>query len=99
MDPLIIAVVQLVLVVLDILVWLLIASAIMSWLYAFGVVNSRNQFVRMVGEFLYRITEPVLRPVRSVVPNIGGIDISPIVVILLVFFLQTLIRGYAPMLL
>jgi YggT family protein len=99
MDPLIIAVVQLVLVVLDIFVWLLIASAIMSWLFAFGVVNTRNQFVRMVGEFLYRITEPVLRPVRRVIPNIGGIDVSPIVVILLVFFLQTLIRGYAPMLL
>jgi YggT family protein len=99
MDPLIFAVVQLVLVVLDIFVWLLIASAIMSWLFAFGVVNARNQFVRMVGEFLYRITEPVLRPVRRVIPNIGGIDVSPIVVILLVFFLQTLIRGYAPMLL
>lgn len=98
MEPLFFAVFQLVMLVLDIFVWLLIASAIMSWLFAFGVVNTRNQFVRIIGDFLYRITEPVLRPVRRMLPNIGGIDISPIVVILLIFFVQTLLRGYAPLL-
>ncbi len=61
-------------------VWLLIAAAVLSWLVAFNVVNARNQFVAMIGDFLYRVTEPVLRPIRNSLPNLGGIDISPIVV-------------------
>ena len=63
----------------------------MSWLIAFNVVNPRNQFVAMVGEFLYRITEPVLRPIRDRLPNLGGIDISPIIVILIIIFIQSVI--------
>ena len=50
----------------------------LSWLVAFNVVNARNQFVAMVGDFLYRVTEPVLRPIRNMLPNLGGIDISPL---------------------
>ena len=61
----------------------------LSWLIAFNVVNTRNQFVAMVGDFLYRITEPVLRPIRNLMPNLGGIDISPVIVILLIVFIET----------
>jgi YggT family protein len=82
------------LIALDIYVWLLIASAILSWLVAFNVVNTRNQFVAMVGDFLYRITEPALRPIRSILPNLGGIDISPIVLILLIFLIKDIIVRY-----
>ena len=75
-------------------VWLLIASAILSWLVAFNVVNPRNQFVATIGEFLYRITEPVLRPIRNRLPNMGGIDISPVILILIIFFIQSVITRY-----
>jgi YggT family protein len=73
---------------LDFFVWLLIAQAIMSWLLAFNVVNYRNQFVRMIWEFLARITEPLLRPIRRILPSFGGIDLSPLVLILVIIFLQ-----------
>lgn len=76
---------------LTLYVYILIASAILSWLIAFNVVNPRNQFVSMLGEFLYRITEPVLRPIRNMLPNLGGIDISPIIVILIIIFIQSVI--------
>jgi len=83
-----IALIQTVVLALDIYWWILIASAIFSWLYAFNVVNPRNQFVGSVGNFLFRITEPVLAPVRRILPDLGGIDISPIVVLLILFFLR-----------
>lgn len=88
------ALLDVVLVVLQIYVWLLIAAAILSWLVAFNVVNTRNQVVAVVGDFLYRITEPVLRPIRSFMPNLGGIDISPVILILIIFFLQSVIVRY-----
>ena len=80
--------------VLDIYSWVIIISAILSWLVAFGVVNIRNQVMRMAVDFLYRITEPVLRPIRRFLPNLGGIDISPVVALLLIIFLQHLLREY-----
>ena len=67
---------------------LLIVAAILSWLIAFNVVNARNQFVMMLWQFLYRITEPVLRPIRNLLPDLGGIDISPIIVILIIEFIR-----------
>ncbi|EFG36816.1 YGGT family protein [Brucella sp. BO2] len=73
---------------LDIYTWIIIASAIFSWLYAFNVVNSSNRFVASVGEFLYKVTEPVLRPIRNLLPNLGGIDISPIILLLIIFFIR-----------
>jgi YggT family protein len=76
---------------LSLYIYILVAAAVMSWLIAFNVVNPRNQFVAMVGEFLYRITEPVLRPIRNVLPNLGGIDISPIIVIIIIWFIQIVI--------
>ncbi len=77
--------------VITLYVYILIASAILSWLVAFNVVNSRNPVVAQIGEFLYRITEPVLRPIRNVLPNLGGIDVSPIILILGLFFLRNLL--------
>ncbi len=74
--------------VIELYIWVLIAGAILSWLIAFGVVNTSNRFVQMVGEFLYRITEPLLQPIRRVLPNLGGIDLSPLALILALLFLQ-----------
>jgi YggT family protein len=76
---------------LQLYVYILIASAVLSWLIAFNVVNSRSPVVATIGEFLYRITEPVLRPIRNMLPNLGGIDISPIIVILIIFFIQVVV--------
>ncbi len=70
------------------------AAAILSWLIAFGVVNTRNQAVAMIAEFLYRITEPALRPIRAVLPHLGGIDISPVILILIIYFIQEVIIRY-----
>jgi YggT family protein len=69
----------------------LIAQAVLSWLLAFGVVNRYNRAVAVIGDFLYRVTEPALRPIRSILPNFGGIDISPIVLILLLLFIERLL--------
>lgn len=88
------AILDIVMIVLDLYVWLLIASAILSWLVAFNVVNTRNQFVGSVAEFLYRITEPVMAPIRSRLPSLGGLDISPIIVILAIMFIQRVITYY-----
>ena len=94
------ALIQTVVLALDIYWWILILSAVFSWLYAFNVVNPRNGVVSTIGNFLYRATEPVLRPVRSILPDLGGIDISPIVVLLLIFFLrQFILTTIAPALL
>ena len=80
--------------VLQAYIWLLIASAVLSWLLAFNVVNTRNQFVATVGEFLYRITEPLLRPIRNMLPAMGGIDISPVILILIIIFIRYVIALY-----
>jgi YggT family protein len=77
------------------LIWLyiyvLIAAAVMSWLIAFNVVNSYNSTVRAIWDFLYRITEPGLRPIRSILPNLGGIDISPVILIVALMFIDQLV--------
>ena len=74
---------QLILVVINLLIWALILAAVFSMLTAFGVLDTRNRLVWTIGDFLYRVTEPMLRPVRNILPNFGGIDLSPLVVILL----------------
>ncbi len=80
--------------VITIYIWLLIAQAVLSWLVAFGIVNTRHRFVAMAGDFLWRITDPLLRPIRSVLPDLGGIDISPVILILLLYFLRDLMFEY-----
>ena len=73
---------------LSILVWVIIINAILSWLVAFNVVNPRNQVVSMIGRFTYAVTEPLLRPLRRFIPSFGGIDITPIILILAIFFVR-----------
>lgn len=75
-------------------IWLIVASAVMSWLIAFNVVNEHNNVVRQVVIFLYRVTDPVLRPIRNALPDLGGIDISPIIVIFALIFLRSLMFEY-----
>jgi YggT family protein len=75
-------------------IYLLVAAAVLSWLIAFNVVNMRNQFVAMVADFLYRTTEPALRPIRNRMPNLGGIDISPVILIFIIIFLRYVIHLY-----
>lgn len=87
LDPLL----RIVNIAIDLYIWAIIISAILTWLVHFGVVNVRNQFVSMIGEFLWRLTEPALRPIRRFVPSMGGIDISPIILILLLWFVQMVI--------
>ena len=94
------ALIQTIIMALDIYWWLIIASAVVSWLYAFNVVNPRNQFVGSVGNFLFRVTEPALRPIRNLLPDLGGIDISPIILLLALFFIrQFILTTIAPALL
>jgi YggT family protein len=88
------AILDVLLLALELYWWIIIASAIFSWLFAFNVINSRNQFVGMVGQFLHQATEPALRPIRRFMPNLGTIDISPIILLLIIFFLQQVIRRY-----
>ena len=90
METFMLALFQTIDLALNLYTWILIASAIFSWLYAFNVINSSNQFVNSVGRFLYNVTEPVLRPIRNMLPNMGGIDISPIILLLIIFFLRSL---------
>ncbi|MEQ5775589.1 MULTISPECIES: YggT family protein [unclassified Thalassospira] len=84
------SVLMLISTVISLYIWCLILQAILSWLVAFNVINTSNRFVYMVGDFLYRITEPALRPIRAILPNMGGIDLSPVVLILLLSFLKSL---------
>ncbi len=79
------------LTIIQLYIWVLIAAAVMSWLVAFNVINTHNRVVYMIGDFLYRITEPALRPIRRVIPGLGGIDISPVILILILVFVQKVI--------
>jgi YggT family protein len=88
------AVVELILIVINLYWWVVIASAVMSWLVAFGVINTRNRFVASLGETLYRLTEPALRPIRNVIPDLGGVDISPVILLLLLWFIERLVILY-----
>ncbi len=81
--------------VITLYMWVIIISAIMSWLIAFNVINRHNQFVYMVADSLQRLTEPALKPIRRVLPDFGGLDISPVVLILgLIFVRDVVIRGW-----
>lgn len=90
MESLMLALFQTIDLALNLYTWVLIASAIFSWLFAFNVINSSNSFVNAIGSFLYNVTEPALRPIRRILPNLGGIDISPIILLLLIFFIRSL---------
>ncbi len=83
--------------VIDLYIIVVLAQVVLSWLVAFSVVNTRNRFVYMIGDFLRRATNPVLKHIRRVMPNLGGLDISPIVLILgLIFIRRLLLFDVAP---
>ena len=83
------ALVTVIIMALDLYWWVLIATAVMSWLLAFNVINYRNDIVRSVWNTANALTEPVLRPIRRIMPAMGGLDISPIIVLLILSFLRT----------
>ena len=85
------AFVGIIIMVLQWIVWLIIAQAILSWLVAFNVINLHNRFVDGLYSFLNRITEPMLRPIRRVLPDLGGIDLSPMVLILVIIVIQRML--------
>ncbi|WP_038014066.1 YggT family protein [Terasakiella pusilla] len=91
MDVLLIPVFQVILAILKIYEFVVIAAVIMSWLFHFNIINYSNQFVRIVADIVFKLTEPILSRIRSFMPSLGGIDISPIILLLLVFFLQNVI--------
>ena len=78
----------LIIAVLDIYKWVVIAAVIVSWLTAFNVINSHNNVVRTLLRILYALTEPVFRPIRKIIPPIGGLDLSPIIVFVIIWFLE-----------
>ncbi|QXX76166.1 YggT family protein [Methylovirgula sp. HY1] len=82
------------LLILHLYTYVIIIVAILSWLIAFNVINIYNELVRSIWNALNALTEPLLRPIRQVLPNFGGIDISPIVLILLIFLLEDIITRY-----
>jgi YggT family protein len=88
MDVIVIPIHRLLDTIIVIYIWLLIAGAVMSWLVAFNVINTYNRFVYMVNEFLLRVTEPALGPVRRVLPTLAGVDLSPLVLVLLLILLR-----------
>lgn len=81
----------------ELFIWLLIIQAIMSWLINFGIINTQSNFVNMIGSFLYKITEPLLRPIRKLLPEFGGVDISPVILIMLLIFFRNLLFEYTGM--
>jgi YggT family protein len=80
---------------LQVLMWIIIIQAILSWLVAFNVINTHNQFVRSLLNALDRMTAPIYRPIRRILPDFGGLDFSPMVVILLIYVLRILLAGAA----
>lgn len=81
-------------IILDLYWWVIIAAVILSWLVAFNVVNRHNDFVRSIWNLVTALTEPLLAPIRRTIPNLGGIDISPFILLLLIIFLRSVIDGY-----
>ena len=80
--------------VIQLYIYALFIFIILGWLVQFNVINSQNRFVYLVMDFLYRVTEPLLRPIRNVLPNLGGLDISPILLVLGLSFLRSLMWEY-----
>jgi len=88
------AILEIILLILDLYWWIVLAMIIMSWLISFNVINTRNQFVAAVWRILNQLTDPVLNPIRRVMPNFSGLDISPIILFLIIFFIQRVIVLY-----
>jgi YggT family protein len=80
---------------LQVAMWIIVIQAILSWLVAFNVINTHNDFIRSFLRALDRITEPLYRPIRRIMPDMGGIDFSPMVILLLIYVLRILLSGVA----
>jgi len=87
---------ELILIIIQLYIYAIIISIVISWLYQFNVINTNNRFANIISNFFYRVTEPLLTPIRRRVPNLGGIDISPMILILGIFFLRNLLIEYWP---
>jgi YggT family protein len=94
-----IALLQTLSMILTLVWWIFLIMIIMSWLISFNVINTRNQFVSTVWRIINQITEPILRPIRRIIPPVGGLDLSPIIVFVIIFFLQSFIANDLPRLL
>ena len=81
--------------IIEIFIWLLIAQAILSWLIAFNIVNTTSNLINLIGNFLYKVTEPLLRPIRRVLPDFGGVDVLPVILIILLIFFRNLLFEYS----
>ena len=81
--------------IIEIFIWLLIAQAILSWLIAFNIVNTTSNLINLIGNFLYKVTEPLLKPIRRVLPDFGGVDVSPVILIILLIFFRNLLFEYS----
>ena len=81
--------------VVSLYIWILFLAVIASWLINFNVINTSNRVVYMIVDTLYKLTEPALRPIRRLLPNMGGLDLSPVVLILLLYFIRDLIFDFA----
>ena len=86
-------VIRVLIAILDIYWWLVIIQAVASWLIAFNILNTYNRPVAMILDFLYRATEPALRPIRRFVPNLGGLDVTPIILLLLIWLVEMWLGG------
>lgn len=92
MDVVLVNILKVLSIALDFYQWVVVINVVISWLVAFNVINTSNQFVHMVMDFTYRMTEPVYRRIRQVLPHMGGIDLSPIVVLLGIFLVQGILH-------
>ena len=95
MGGFIVPVIRVVIAILDIYWYLVIIQAVISWLIAFNVINTYSRPVALVLDFLYRITEPVLRPIRQFLPTIGGLDISPVILLLIIWLIEMELTHFA----
>ncbi|MDH5488947.1 MAG: YggT family protein [Rhodospirillaceae bacterium] len=91
MDVIIVPFIKLVLTIINLYVWVVVASVVLSWLVAFGVVNTSNRFVYTIGDVIHRITEPLLRPIRNILPDMGNVDLSPVALIMLLWFSESML--------
>jgi YggT family protein len=90
MKPLIVVLI----ILLDFYWWIVVAAVIVSWLIAFNVINTRHQAVAMITDVLYRLTEPAFRPIRNLMPSFGGLDLSPLIVLLIIYVLRAWLSDY-----
>jgi YggT family protein len=88
------AILDILMIALNLYTWAVIGSAVLSWLIAFNVINMRNDVVRSLASALYQLTEPAMRPIRRMLPNLGTLDISPIILLLLIMLIERVIMMY-----